>query len=317
MRILITGGMGFIGGRVATHLTSLGHQIVIASRTNHDAPFWLPTAQMAHLNWDDESSLRKACNNIDVVIHAAGMNADDCEKNPEKALEFNGSGTQRLVEVSVAAKVSTFVYLSTAHVYGHPLSGSITEATTPSNKHPYATSHLAGESAVLNASSRGEINGIVLRLSNIFGAPTHKDVNCWKLLVNDLCKQAVMAQKIVLRSSGTQRRNFLTMNDACQVIVSIALYDIGVREPKILNVGSMESETILEMAKVIQKRCLHVLGIYPQIETFEGTQNFDSSNLNYGSLYPSLLLERVENNRNREIDDLLNFCNDSFGLKTP
>jgi UDP-glucose 4-epimerase len=315
MRTLITGGMGFIGGRVATHLSSLGHQIVIASRTKHDAPIWLPTARMFHLNWDDGSSLRKACENVDVVVHAAGMNSRDCEMSPEKALEFNGTATQRLVEASVAAKVTSFVYLSTAHVYRHPLTGSITEATTPKNKHPYATSHLAGESAVLAASTRGEINGIVLRFSNIFGAPTHKDVNCWMLLVNDLCRQAVMFQKIVLRSSGTQRRNFLTMNDACEVIASIILDDIVVREPKILNVGSMESETLLEIAKVIQKRCLDVLGIYPQIETFEGEQKFDSFSLNYGSLYSSLLLERIENNRNREIDDLLNFCNDSFGSK--
>ena len=120
----------------------------------------------------------------------------------------------RAVAASVAAKVKTFIYLSTAHVYGHPLSGSITETTTPNNQHPYATSHLAGEKALLFASGGGEIDGIVLRLSNIYGVPTHKNVDCWMLLVNDLCKQVVTTQRLVLRSSGAQRRNFLTMNDA-------------------------------------------------------------------------------------------------------
>jgi UDP-glucose 4-epimerase len=316
MRVLITGGLGFIGGRIAIHLSNLGHQIVIASRTKHDAPPWLPTAQTAQLNWDQESSLRKACGNVDVVIHAAGMNAADCEKNPEKALEFNGSATQRLVEASAAAKVSTFIYLSTAHVYGHPLSGSITEATTPSNKHPYATSHLVGESAVITASGRGVINGIVLRLSNVFGTPTHKDVNCWMLLVNDLCKQAVMTQRIILRTSGKQQRNFLTMNDACEVITSVIFDDFGVREPKILNVGSIKSDTILEMAKMIQERCHRVLGIFPQIEILASEQGFNYSLLNYDSLYPSFLLERIQNDRVKEIDALLNFCNDTFGSKT-
>ena len=315
MRILITGGLGFIGGRVATHLSSLGHQIVIASRTKHDAPIWLPAARMFHLNWEDVSSLRKACENVDVVVHAAGMNSRDCEISPEKALEFNGSATQRLVEASIAAKVTKFVYLSTAHVYGHPLSGSITEATSPKNQHPYATSHLTGEKAVLSASISGEIDGIILRLSNIYGAPTHKNVNCWMLLVNDLCKQAVTTQKIILRSSGTQQRNFLTMSDACAIIACTIFENIKIGIPKILNVGSRESETVFEMAMAIQKRCQTVLKIFPQIETLTSDQRLDSSTLSYGSLYSNSLLDKIENNRDREIDALLNFCNDSFGLK--
>jgi UDP-glucose 4-epimerase len=316
MRILITGGLGFIGGRVATHLSSFGHQIVIASRTKHDPPLWLPTAEMFHLNWDVESSLRKACEDVDVVIHTAGMNSSDCEISPEKAHEFNGSATQRLVEASVAAKVKTFVYLSTAHVYEHPLSGSITETITPKNQHPYATSHIAGEKAVLSASIGGEIDGIVLRLSNVYGAPTHKNVNCWMLLVNDLCKQAVTTQRIILRSSGTQQRNFLTMSDACAVIASAIFDNIEVGIPKILNVGSRESETVFEMAIAIQKRCQKMLGIFPQIETLPSGQKLDFPRLSYDSLYTLSLQNIIKNNRDREIDLLLNFCSDSFGLKT-
>lgn len=307
--------MGFIGGRVATHLSSFGHQIVIASRAKHDPPSWLPTARMVRLNWDDESSLRKACENTDVVIHAAGMNANDCEISPEKALEFNGSATQRLVGASVAANVKAFVYLSTAHVYAHPLIGSITENISPKNQHPYATSHLAGEKAVLSASIGGEIEGIVLRLSNVFGAPTHKDVNCWMLLVNDLCKQAVTTQRIILRSSGTQQRNFLTMSDACAVIASAIFDNIGVGVPKILNVGSRESETIFEMAIAIQERCREVFGIFPQIETLSTEQKLNSPKLSYGSLYSLSPLDKIEDNRDREIDALLNFCNNSFRLE--
>jgi UDP-glucose 4-epimerase len=315
MRILITGGLGFVGGRLATYLSSFGHQIVIASRSKHDPPIWLPTARMFQLNWDVESSLREACENIDVVVHAAGMNSSDCEKNPEKAFEFNGSATQRLVDASVAAKVKTFVYLSTAHVYGHPLIGSITEDITPNNQHPYATSHLAGERAVLAASIGGAIDGIVLRLSNVFGAPTHKDVNCWMLMVNDLCKQAITTQRIIIRSSGTQQRNFLTMSDACTVITSAIFDNLRIGVPKILNVGSRESETIFEMATTIQERCREVLGVFPQIETLSSEQNLDSPKLRYGSLYTSALLDKIMNDRDSEIDALLNFCNNSFGVE--
>ena len=315
MRILITGGMGFIGGRVATHLSNFGHKIVIASRKKNDAPVWLPKAQMFQLNWDNESNLRQACNDIDVVIHAAGMNSGACEENPEEALIFNGAATQRIVRASIAADVKTFIYLSTAHVYSRPLTGQINENTAPKNQHPYATSHLAGEEAVLSASSTGKIDGIVLRLSNIYGAPTYKDVNCWMLLVNDLCKQAATNQKIVLRSSGSQQRNFLTMSDACAVISSIILGAGKPRTSNVINIGSNKSETIHQMAVTIQERCRIVMGIKPKIENLVYDAVLDSKNLNYESLYALSLVGKIENDKNREIDTLLKFCLDSFSMK--
>jgi UDP-glucose 4-epimerase len=307
--------MGFIGGRVATHLSSYGHEVVIASRAKYDPPAWLPKAQMLQLNWNDESNLREACTHIDVVIHAAGMNSGDCEKNPRAALEFNGLATQRLVQASVIAKVKTFVYLSTAHVYARPLAGFITETTIPKNHHPYATSHLAGEKAVLSASKEGDIDGIVLRFSNIYGAPTNKDVNCWMLLVNDLCKQATTTQRIILRSSGSQQRNFLSMSDACTVIRSILVDEFEIGIPKILNVGAVESESIKDMANLIKKRCTKVLGTSPVIEYLPDNLEQDNSILNYGSNYAPLILGKIENDRDREIDALLKFCDDSFSQK--
>ena len=109
-------------------------------------------------------------------------------------MDFNGVATKRLVEAASRAGVKKFIYLSTAHVYASPLVGTITEQTLPNNSHPYASSHLAGESAVLNADERGVIQGVVMRLSNAYGAPMHKGVNCWMLVVNDLCRQAVQTR---------------------------------------------------------------------------------------------------------------------------
>ena len=197
MRILITGGFGFVGGRLAEHLAQAGHQIVLGTRNARNPPVWLPQAKVAQIVWDDDCVLKRILDGVNVVIHAAGMNAQECADKPVVALEFNGVATARLIAAAVRVDVQRFIYFSTAHVYASPLVGTINEETYPRNLHPYATSHLAGEHAVLSTNKCGEIQGIVLRLSNAFGSPMHKSVNCWRLLVNDLCRQAVLMLSLI------------------------------------------------------------------------------------------------------------------------
>jgi len=126
-----------------------------------------------------------------VVILAAGMNAQDCLANPVAALDFNGVAIARFVGAAARAGVKRCIYLSAAHVYASPRVGNISEETCPKNLHPYATSHLSGEYAVLAANDRREMQGFVLRLSNAFGPPTSREVKCWSLVTNDLCRQAI------------------------------------------------------------------------------------------------------------------------------
>ena len=156
MRILITGGFGFVGGRLAVHLAQAGHQIVLGSRNASSPPIWLPQAEVVQIVWEDDRTLEHCCDGVDGVIQAAGMNEQDCAAGPVAALDFNGVATARLIEAASRAGVKKFIYLSTAHIYASPLVGTITEETFPRNLHPYATSHLAGEHAVLSASSRGD-----------------------------------------------------------------------------------------------------------------------------------------------------------------
>ncbi|MEI6756607.1 MAG: NAD-dependent epimerase/dehydratase family protein [Chlorobium sp.] len=266
MRILITGGFGFIGGCLAKYLSDSGHQILLGSRFSASVPDWLPQAEVMQMNWDDGNALEESCNGIDVVIHAAGMNAQECAADPVAALEFNGLATTRLLAASICAGVRRFIYISTAHIYASPLVGEITEDSCPRNLHPYATSHLAGENALLSVNQKGQIEGIVLRLSNAFGAPMHRDVNCWTLLVNDLCRQAIETRKLILQTSGFQQRDFIGMTDFCRFVDCIVSYDGNENLPSVFNVGAGVSKSVLEMAELIQKQCKLILGFEPTLQ---------------------------------------------------
>ena len=315
MRVLITGGLGFIGGRLAHYLLKAGYQIIIGSRKVSNPPAWLEQAEVEEIKWDDAIALKKSCLGIDIVIHAAGINAQDCMNDPEAALEFNGEVTARFVEAASKAGVKRFIYLSTAHVYSNPLVGVITEESYTNNPHPYASSHLVGDHAVLDADYHGKIQGIVLRLSNAFGAPMHKDINCWMLLVNDLCKQVVLTHKMILKSSGLQERDFISISQVRKTIEQLVFIDHQSAQSSIYNIGSGDAQSVISMAELISYRCFKVLGFKPSINFKKGAS--DNNNLRDKLYYRSDKLDALgikysNEVKVEEIDNLLLFCQSKF-----
>ncbi len=188
----------------------------------------------------------------------------------------------------------------------------ITEETCPRNTHPYATSHLAGENIVLNANQQGQIDGIVLRLSNVFGAPMQNENNCWTLLVNDLCRQISNTRKLVLRSNGNQRRDFISMSEICRILQHITTYGADTLSTKVINVGSGTSQTVYEISKLIQSRCKILLGFEPEIlRPIIGLAE-KVETLKYKTNRLAELGLNVSIDNTFEIDNLITFCQASF-----
>ena len=314
LRILVAGGRGFLGGRIAAHLAEAGHHIILGSRIQAVAPPWLPQAKTALMQWDDPHALKDACQRVDVVVHAAGMNAKDCTHDPVKALTFNGAATARLVEAASAAKVKQFIYLSTAHVYAAPLSGVISEENCPTNLHPYATSHLAGEHAVLHATELSKIHGTVLRVSNAFGAPMDNNVDCWTLLANDLCQQAVKERQLELKTSGQQQRDFISIGDVCHVVNCLIKTDTTNKLMRVVNVGSGVSRSVLDFAEYIQQRCNKILGFLPKINKPNSVTVMPDHRLSFQIERLTQLNILLSNNGEKEIDNLLTYCQAEFAL---
>lgn len=311
MKLLITGGFGYLGGRLAQFLASqTGHEILLGSRQHTAPPSWLTQAKVAQTRWDSPSGLANICAGVEAVVHLAGMNAQDCAVDPAAALEVNAVATARLLQAAIRQGVKRLVYLSTAHVYGSPLTGVITEATYPTSLHPYATSHRAGEDVVRAACQSKEIEGIVIRLSNAYGAPAHKDANCWMLLVNDLCRQGVTTQRMVLHSSGLQRRDFITLTDACRAISHLLELRAERLGDGLLNVGGGWTPTILEMAQRIAERIQAATGQKPEILRKEDQDTETKGLLDYriNKLTDTGFHVNGMDNVDQEIDGLVQFC---------
>ena len=305
--VLITGGFGLLGGRLGQYLHG-DYNVILASRSDQDVPDWLPLSKTIKIDWDDEASLNDACNLVDIVIHTSGLNAQECSSDPEKALLVNGMHTKNLVGAAVNQSVNFFIYLSTAHVYSDNLLGIITEDMPTINIHPYATSHVAGENAVLLAIRQEYIEGSVVRIANAFGSPTSKDVNCWMLLVNDLCKQAVVERSLTLNGDSKTVRDFVTIRDFCSVI-RLLIEDNNASN--IVNIGSGKVYSIVEMATKIQSHCLNLLGFEPPI-TLKQKPSMNKNSFHFQTNYLDSIGFKFANDFDLEIRELIHFCEESF-----
>jgi UDP-glucose 4-epimerase len=165
MNILITGGLGFLGARIARHLYDEGHYVLRGTRrdvgsvdcSNEQFP-------VVQTFWFDAEKLENICSDIDVIVHVSGMSAQECACDPVGALMTNAVATASILQAAVKSHVRRFIYVSTIHVYTSCLQGVISEQTTLSNLHPYATSNRAAEDVVLSAQKYHLIDGVVIRL---------------------------------------------------------------------------------------------------------------------------------------------------------
>jgi UDP-glucose 4-epimerase len=310
VKILVTGGFGYVGGRLAQLLHGRGHAVILGSRRERTPPEWLPQAQVVRMDWNADEQLRRICYDVDAVVHLAGMNAHDCETNPDAALLFNGDATARLVRAAANVGTRRFLYASTAHVYGSNLIGIVTEDTVAGSVHPYGTSHIAGENAVLGATVRGMLEGVVVRMSNVVGAPADVTANCWTLLVNDLVLQILRTGRIVLYSSGAQRRDFIAMGETCRGLTHLLEVQPEVFDNRIFNLGSGLSQTVIEMAERVAARAHHVLGARPTISRRAPESSETSRGLSYmpRRLMNTGFTPAGDNALDKEIDLLIDFC---------
>jgi UDP-glucose 4-epimerase len=313
MNILITGGLGYIGGRLSQHLGNVKNvNVKILARSNSYIPDWAGNKNIVAGDVLDISSLDAACQGVDTVIHLAALNEIDSGKNPIQALRVNGEGTLNIINAAIKNHVSKIIYFSTIHVYGLNAFGNITEETMPLPLHPYAITHHVSEDFIRMAVHKKELEGVILRLSNGFGYPSHPQVKRWTLAVNNMCLQAVLNNKIVLKTSGKQYRDFITLTDVSRCVEHILSHDnsdIG-KEDFIYNLGGEFSITILDIARLIKERYEKIMNV--SLEIVIGKDDLSYSILEKPARYNIDKIKktgfRLISNVNEEIDRTLLFC---------
>lgn len=307
--ILITGGLGYLGGRIAAHLILAGFKVRIASsRKIPKIPNVLSSCEVVYIDFLDNDSLEDACNNVSIILHLAGIDAHNSRDDPESALLINGLGTLKLLQAAEKEEVNKFLFFSTIHVYGYPLVNRIDETKVPVPSTHYSISNRLAEDYVMLASQHGKISGAIVRLSNAVGRPIDDESNCWSLVVNDLCRQAIEFNYLKLASDGKQQRDFIPISNICDAVEFLIELSESQYSSQIFNLGS-EVYTIYEIALLIAERINLIFGINIEVEIEKNSKKeVISNNLHYNTNKLASLGFKQNNSLSSEIDLLLKFC---------
>lgn len=267
MKVVITGGKGYIGARLSLFLGAEGHEVtVVCFREIEEQKGWSDLIYKTIVgDIRDQETIKEISNiNADVVIHLISLDHHNSEKDPNYVCEVNIQPTWQLLNACTSKGLSKFIYFSTIHVYGKTQNGYIKERH-PGPFNAYALTHYLCEEICNYYNRKTDTDCINIRLSNSYGEPVFADANCWNLVVNDLARSAFNDKKIVLRSDGTQIRDFIHYSDICEGINKLLLSD-----QKIVNntmeLRSLQTTTTLDLAakvrEVYQKRYNKELPIY-------------------------------------------------------
>jgi UDP-glucose 4-epimerase len=251
--ILIVGGLGYLGGRMAKYLSDNGYRVLITTRKpENNFPRNIPVnTSVIQVDYKSDEQLNEAMKGIDTLIHLAGPDAHTNFEDPNILIKRHVDLTRRLFQSAQRNNIKHFIYFSTIHVYGNNLVGTVIEETKTLPIYPFAIAQLEAEK-IVNVPQK-EIVTTIIRCSNTFGAPYFENEKCWKLVVNDLCRSAFQNEKFTINSSGQEYRNFIAADDVVQAIHFLLEIKNEGRENHIFNLGSSDTVRIIDIARRIQK----------------------------------------------------------------
>ena len=202
MKILVTGGSGFLGSHVADALSDAAHEVTIFDVRK--SPYLRPDQKIVAGDILDQECLRKIVENQDVIYHFAGIaDIDECAARPVDTTKYNILGTVQLLEACRESGIKRFVFASSAYVYSD--SGSF-----------YAASKRACEAFIENFSKLYGLKYTCLRYGSLYGTRSDERNSIYKFI-----KQAIQDGKIAYRGTGEEVREFIHVQDAAQISVAI------------------------------------------------------------------------------------------------
>jgi UDP-glucose 4-epimerase len=246
--ILIIGGNGYLGKRIASFLNYKSYDLIIGSTQKNISDS--DSYETLYCDVLDKNSLFECTKSVDAVINLSGLNSEDSKKFPDLANDVKILGNKNLSEACKLNNVKKIISFSTIHVYKKPLIGEFLENSSAMPSHPYGISNLKGEKSLIDALTNTDIDYTIFRLSNAVGRPLNVQNNCWRLLVNDICRSAVADQSITIKSNKNTLRDFISISDICNYL-EFFINNEGDKNFPIFNLCSGNSITIEDIAKKV------------------------------------------------------------------
>lgn len=210
MRVIVTGGTGFLGSHVADGVVTAGHETVVLDQR--------PGSRHPTITADllDVDGLTSAFAGADAVCHLAAVgDVYLAAEKPALAASVNVTGTANVCEAALAAGVGRVVIASTWEVYGKPRYEPLDEAHPCDPDHPYNITKLAGERIALAYGHLKKLDVVALRLGTAFGTRMRPNS-----VFHIFIRRALAREPITIQGSGQQGRQFTHASDIASAFVA-------------------------------------------------------------------------------------------------
>ncbi len=260
MRVLVTGGAGFIGSNIVRRLLDEGHQAVVLDDVSSGfRENLVPGVPFVEADVRDGESVAAAMRGCDVALHLAASvgNARSIE-DPVKDAQINVVGTINVLEAARREGLRRIVFSSSAGIFGELKTLPIAEDHPQEPDSPYGASKLAAEKLCLVYNKLYGMRNVCLRYFNVYGLNQRYDA--YGNVIPIFADRILRGIPMTVFGDGEQTRDFVNARDVAAANIAAATAGDGVSGP--LNVGSGTRVTINDLAAMMQRGAGRDVGVH-------------------------------------------------------
>jgi UDP-glucose 4-epimerase len=267
MKVLVTGGAGYIGSHVVRQLGEAGHEVVVYDNLSTGHRWAVLKGELAIGELADREKLSAlfSAHEFDAVLHfAAHIVVPESVSDPLKYYGNNTRNTLGLLEVCDRFHVRHFIFSSTAAVYGMPESATVSEETPLAPINPYGASKMMSERMLVDLTAASSLNHVILRYFNVAGADLQGRIGQATPEATHLIKVACQAA-LGVRSDlsifgtdyptpdGTCVRDYIHVEDLARAHVMALDYLAGGGGSQVFNCGYGHGYSVHEIVDTVKR----------------------------------------------------------------
>jgi len=255
LKILITGGAGFIGSSLAKTMMEKGNNIKILDNLSHSSKKSITNLQNNGVEFCEGditnfNQTKKAVNDCDVVLHlAAKISVQESISNPQETKKVNVKGTENILRACVETGTTNLIAASSAAVYGIPEKLPLNENSSLRPISPYGQSKVMMEQKIKEYAAKHDFDCIILRIFNAYGSGQSDE---YAGVITKFTKSILQNKPLTIFGDGSFSRDFIHISDVVSSFEG-AIKNLKRKKGQSYNIASGNQTSIKSLAKLMLK----------------------------------------------------------------